>query len=253
MIDTHCHLYATEFDADREEVLDRVKIAGVERIFLPAINTETHQMMMQLADHSNGFCLPMMGLHPCYVNEHFKDELKAVENWLEKKKFYAIGEIGLDFYHSVEWKRQQYEVFEFQIELAKKYTLPIVIHSRSSMDACIKVLEEKNDIGLKGIFHCFGGDERQAKKIIDMGWMLGIGGVVTYKNAGLAKLLENISLDYMVLETDAPYLTPTPFRGKRNEPAYVKYVAEKIADIKKISVEEVIEVTTLNAKKIFSF
>lgn len=121
------------------------------------------------------------------------------------------------------------------------------------MDECIKVLEEKNDIGLKGIFHCFGGDERQAKKIIDMGWMLGIGGVVTYKNAGLAKLLENISLDYLVLETDAPYLTPTPFRGKRNEPAYVKYVAEKIADIKKISVEEVIEVTTLNAKKIFSF
>jgi TatD DNase family protein len=210
-------------------------------------------MMMQLAKNSEGYCLPMMGLHPCSVDAAFEAELQQVETWLQREKYYAIGEIGLDFYHSNEWKTQQLEAFVFQIELAKKYALPIVIHSRSSMDECIHAIEQKNETGLKGIFHCFGGDERQAKRIIDMGWMLGIGGVVTYKNAGLAKLMEGLPLENIVLETDAPYLTPVPFRGKRNEPSYIKYVAAKIAEIKNISIEEVISVTTANAKKIFSF
>jgi TatD DNase family protein len=210
-------------------------------------------MMMQLAKNTEGYCLPMMGLHPCSVDADFEAELQQVETWLQQEKYYAIGEIGLDFYHSTEWKTQQLEAFAFQIELAKKYALPIVIHSRSSMDECIHAIEQKNETGLKGIFHCFGGDERQAKRIIDMGWMLGIGGVVTYKNAGLAKLMEGLPLENIVLETDAPYLTPVPFRGKRNEPSYIKYVAAKIAEIKNISIEEVISVTTANAKKIFSF
>lgn len=253
MIDTHSHLYAVEFEADRDVMLEAAKQEGIERIFLPAIDGSTHYMMMQLAKNSEGYCLPMMGLHPCSVDAAFEAELQQVETWLQQEKYYAIGEIGLDFYHSNEWKTQQLEAFVFQIELAKKYALPIVIHSRSSMNECIHAIEQKNETGLKGIFHCFGGDERQAKRIIDMGWMLGIGGVVTYKNAGLAKLMEGLPLENIVLETDAPYLTPVPFRGKRNEPSYIKYVAAKIAEIKNISIEEVISVTTANAKKIFSF
>ncbi|MFN5325958.1 MAG: TatD family hydrolase [Bacteroidota bacterium] len=253
MIDTHCHLYAVEFEADRDVMLQAAKQEGIERIFLPAIDGSTHYMMMQLAKNTEGYCLPMMGLHPCSVDADFEAELQQVETWLQQEKYYAIGEIGLDFYYSTEWKTQQLEAFAFQIELAKKYALPIVIHSRSSMDECIHAIEQKNETGLKGIFHCFGGDERQAKRIIDMGWMLGIGGVVTYKNAGLAKLMEGLPLENIVLETDAPYLTPVPFRGKRNEPSYIKYVAAKIAEIKNISIEEVISVTTANAKKIFSF
>ena len=253
MIDTHSHLYAVEFEEDRSKVIERSKAVGIERIFLPAIDSETHELMMNFSRDSSGYCLPMMGLHPCSVDGNYEYELKQVEEWLVKEKFYAVGEIGLDFYHSIEWKDQQVDAFERQIALAKRYELPIIIHSRSSMDECINILERKNDIGLKGIFHCFGGDERQAKKIIDMGWMLGIGGVVTYKNAGLAKLMEVLPLENIVLETDAPYLAPVPHRGKRNEPAYIQWVAEKIASIKNIDLNEVITTTTGNAKKIFSF
>jgi TatD DNase family protein len=195
----------------------------------------------------------MMGLHPCSVGVDFENELEEVVSWLERDRFYAIGEIGLDFYHSTEWKLQQVEAFAFQIQLAKRYALPIVIHSRSSMDECIQTIAQEHDTDLKGIFHCFGGDLRQANRITEMGWMLGIGGVLTYKNAGLAKILEEISLENIVLETDAPYLSPVPFRGKRNEPSYIKYIAQKVADIKNISVQEVEALTNANAKKIFSF
>ena len=253
MIDTHSHLYAVEFEEDRSSVLERSKAIGIERIFLPAIDSETHDLMMHFSKGTAGYCLPMMGLHPCSVDVNYEDELRLVEEWLKKEKFYAVGEIGLDFFHSTEWKDQQMDAFERQIVLAKLYQLPIVIHSRSSMDECIQIIQQKNDVGLKGIFHCFGGDERQARKIIEMGWMLGIGGVVTYKNAGLAKLLEVLPLENIVLETDAPYLAPVPHRGKRNEPAYIQLVAEKIASLKNIEVQEVIAVTTNNAKKIFSF
>jgi TatD DNase family protein len=194
-----------------------------------------------------------MGLHPCYVDGNYKQELDLVESWLAKEPFAAIGEIGLDYYHSTEFNHQQVDAFSRQIKLALKYMLPIVIHTRSAMDDCIKMVEQEGQGQLKGIFHCFGGDERQAKKIIELGFMLGIGGVVTYKNAGLARVLENISLEHLVLETDAPYLTPVPFRGKRNESSYLRYVAEKLAEIKMVSVEEVEKVTTTNAKKIFGF
>lgn len=253
MIDTHCHLYALEFEADRQAILDAAKQEGVERIFLPAIDRSSHHMMMELATNAKGYCLPMMGLHPCSVGVNFENELEEVESWLERDRFYAIGEIGLDFYHSTEWKLQQVEAFVFQIQLAKRYALPIVIHSRSSMDECIQTIAQEHDTDLKGIFHCFGGDLRQANRITEMGWMLGIGGVLTYKNAGLAKILEEISLENIVLETDAPYLSPVPFRGKRNEPSYIKYIAQKVADIKNISVQEVEALTNANAKKIFSF
>lgn len=251
MIDTHSHLYSTDFDEDRKEMVARAKQAGVQRVYLPAIDSTTHDAMMQFAESHADFAIPMMGLHPCYVDVNYEKELALVETWLQKSTFAAIGEIGLDYYHSTEFKDQQIDVFKRQIQWAIQYELPIVIHTRSAMDETIKMVAEAGEGKVKGIFHCFGGDERQANKVIELGFMLGIGGVVTYKNAGLADLVVKIPLEWLVLETDAPYLTPVPFRGKRNESAYVRYVAEKIAQLKNISIEEVVEVTTANAKKVF--
>ena len=253
MIDTHSHLYLEEFRDDRQGMFDRARQAGVTRVYLPAINSESHEAMMETAAVSEGFCVAMMGLHPCYVETDYAKELELVEQWLQREKFAAIGEVGLDFYHSVEYRAQQVKVFRHQIQLAIQYDLPIVIHSRSSLDECIKMIAEHGKGKVSGIFHCYGGDERQARKIIDLGFMLGIGGVVTYKNAGLATLVTQLPLESMVLETDAPYLTPVPFRGKRNETAYIRYVAEKVASLKGIDFEEVDEITTQNAKKIFRF
>lgn len=251
MIDTHSHLYLHDFKEDLNEVLDRCQMAGVDKIYLPAINSGTHEAMMALAAAEQDRCIPMMGLHPCYVDAGYEQEILLVEGWLEKESFAAIGEIGLDFYHSTEFKQEQIDVFVRQMNLAMQYDLPIVIHSRSSMDECIKLIAEHGKGKIKGIFHCFGGDERQGKKIIELGFMLGIGGVVTYKNAGLAKVLESLPLDALVLETDSPYLTPVPFRGKRNESSYLTYVAAKIAEIKGVTPEEVAQATTNNSKKIF--
>jgi TatD DNase family protein len=251
MIDTHSHLYLPDFEEDLQAVIDRCKEVGIEKVYLPAIDSSTHDAMMALAAAESGWCIPMMGLHPCYVTADHSPEMQLVESWLAKEPFAAIGEIGLDFYHSTEFKQEQVDVFLRQMDLALQYELPIVIHSRSSMDECIKLIADHGKGQIKGIFHCFGGDERQARKIIDLGFMLGIGGVVTYKNAGLAKILEQLPLDALVLETDAPYLTPVPFRGKRNESSYLTHVAAKIAEIKGVSVEEVAQVTTNNSKKIF--
>lgn len=251
MIDTHSHLYLSDFEEDLKEVLDRCQVAGIDKIYLPAIDSSTHDSMMALAAKAKGYCLPMMGLHPCYVNADYRKEMSLVEAWLASDSYAAIGEIGLDFYHSTEFKQEQIDVFYWQMELAMQYNLPIVIHSRNSMDECIKLIAAHGKGRIEGIFHCFGGDERQGKKIIDLGFKLGIGGVVTYKNAGLAKVLESLPLDALVLETDSPYLTPVPFRGKRNESSYLTYIAAKIAVIKAVDIEAVVEVTTSNAKKIF--
>jgi TatD DNase family protein len=253
MVDTHSHLYADEFVEDLELVLERSRVAGISKVYLPAIDSHSHTQMINLADKHPDICIPMMGLHPCYVNEQYESELGIVRSWLDKRPFAAIGEIGLDFYHSVEFKTQQERAFQIQIEWALEKELPIVIHSRSSMDECIKMVAQHGKGKARGIFHCFGGDERQAKKVIELGFYLGIGGVVTYKNAGLAKIVEETSLEHLVLETDAPYLSPVPFRGKRNESSYVVHVAQKISELKKITIEEVDEITTANAKKIFSF
>lgn len=251
MIDTHSHLYSTDFDEDRDLMVARAKDAGVQKVYLPAIDSSTHEDMMQFAEANKGFAIPMMGLHPCYVDANYQQELAIVESWLKKSHFAAIGEIGLDYYHSTEFKEQQIDAFRQQIHWAKELNLPIVIHTRSAMDETIKMVAEEGQGKVKGIFHCYGGDERQALNIIELGCMLGIGGVVTYKNAGLADLVTKLPLESMVLETDAPYLTPVPFRGKRNESAYIKFVAEKIAQLKNLSFEEVVEVTTANAKKVF--
>lgn len=253
MIDTHCHLYSDEFIGDLNDVIERAKKAGIEKVYMPAIDSSTHESMIALADQYETYCIPMMGLHPCYVESNYEEELKLVEEWLGKRKFAAIGEIGLDYYHSVEYKSQQIDAFSKQISMAIAYDLPIVIHTRSSMEDCIRIVEEVGKGNISGIFHCFGGDERQAKRIIELGFMLGIGGVLTYKNAGLARVLKSVPLEAIVLETDAPYLSPVPFRGKRNEASYVQYVAEKISEIKSIPLEEVVNLTTVNAKKIFGF
>ena len=251
MIDTHSHFYLPDFQEDFQAVVDRCRSVGIEKIYLPAIDSSTHDAMMALAAAQPGWCIPMMGLHPCYVTADYQQEMNLVETWLSKQSFAAIGEIGLDFYHSTDFKQEQIDVFVRQMYLAMQYDLPIVIHSRSSIDDCIKLIDEHGKGKIKGIFHCFGGDERQARKIIDLGFMLGIGGVVTYKNAGLAKLIETLPLDALVLETDSPYLTPVPFRGKRNESSYLTYIAAKIAEIKGLAIEEVALATTNNSKKIF--
>lgn len=248
LIDTHCHVYLDEFDDDRAAVLQRAKDAGVERILMPAIDSTTHQKMLK-TEAENAFCQSMMGLHPCSVGENFEDELTQVRKFLESRRFWAVGEIGLDFYWDRTYEEQQYEAFRRQIALSLEFDLPIVIHSRNSIDECIATVKEFT--GVKGVLHCFSGGVEQAKEIMQLGMYLGIGGVATFKNGGLDKVLPQVGLSRVVLETDAPYLAPVPYRGKRNEPAYVKIVAEKLADMLQLNVDEVANVTTQNAEDLF--
>jgi TatD DNase family protein len=251
MIDTHTHLYAEEFKDDIDNVIQRAKNIGIQKFYLPAISSAEHAAMLQLEEKYPGECIAMMGLHPCYVKENYKEELQIVHDYLDKRNFCAIGETGLDFYWDKTFIAQQYDAFEQQMQLALKKKLSIIIHTRNAMQETINAVKPFADTGLTGIFHCFGDSYESAKQIIDMGFYLGIGGVLTYKNAGLPEVLKKIDLSHIVLETDAPYLSPVPFRGKRNESFYLKYIIEKLADIKKISVEEVSIITTENAKKIF--
>jgi TatD DNase family protein len=249
MIDTHAHIYLPEFDKDREQVILNAKNNGVERILMPAIDSSTHENMVKVEEEFEG-CISMIGLHPCSVKENYIEELAIVKKYLAKRNFIAIGEIGLDFYWDVSFKEQQYKAFEEQIQLAISNSLPIVIHSRNSIDECIEVV--KNFPKSKGVFHCFSGNEEQAKKIIDSDFMLGIGGVVSFKNAGLDKVIEKVGINNIILETDAPYLAPVPFRGKRNEPAYLKFVAEKLIDITGKTLKEIEGITTSNAERLFN-
>ena len=251
MIDTHCHLYLNDFKTDLSDIIKKAEAQGITRFYLPGIDSKEIDGMLFLEEQFPGKCFAMMGLHPCSVKENYLDELTIVKNWVRKRKFAAIGEIGLDFYWDKTFERQQYEAFRLQIELSLHHKLPIVIHTRNAMQETINVVKEFVPRGVRGIFHCFGGSYENAKEIIDAGFYLGIGGVVTYKNSGLDNVLDKIDLKHMVLETDSPYLTPVPFRGKRNESSYIKYVAEKLAEIKKMPVEEIDLVTTANAEKIF--
>ena len=207
--------------------------------------------MMALEAEFPEHCFAMMGLHPCYVKENVALELEHVRSWLDKRDFVAIGEIGLDFYWDKTFTHQQYEAFDIQMQWALELNRPIVIHTRNAMQETINRVKPFAQKGLKGIFHCFSGSTESAKQIIDLGFLLGIGGVITYKNAGLPEVLENVSLEHIVLETDAPYLTPVPFRGKRNESSYLSFIITKLAEVKGISEEEVARITTLNAEMIF--
>ena len=247
-IDTHSHIYLPEFDSDRAQLLEAAEAAGVKRIYLPAIDSSTHKRMLQTESNFPG-CISMMGLHPCSVKQDYAKEMDVIKAYLAQRRFVAIGEIGLDFHWDKTFTQQQYEAFHQQITLALQHKLPIAIHSRNAIDECIDVVA--NYPSLRGVFHCFSGNEVQARKIMELNFFLGIGGVVTFKNSGLDKVITAIGLSSLVLETDAPYLAPVPFRGKRNEPSYTKLVAEKIASLVQVSLEEVAATTTRNAEKLF--
>lgn len=251
IIDTHCHLYLPDFVEDIAAIIKRAENEGVNQFYLPAIDSEVVTAMLNLEAKYTGQCHAMMGLHPCSVKDNYADEMKLVEDWLAKRSFAAVGEIGLDYYWDKTFVKEQAACFHQQIEWALQYKRPIVIHSRESLPDCIAIVKEHQQGSLTGIFHCFTGTYEQAKEIIDTGLYLGIGGVLTYKNSGLGDLLKNIPLEHLVLETDAPYLTPVPFRGKRNESSYLKYVVAKLAEVKGVDVEEVARVTTANAQKVF--
>ena len=251
LIDTHCHLYVEEFKNDVDAVITRAQAQGVEQFYLPGIDSESIPAMLALEASYPGVCKAMTGLHPCYVKENYLQELNIVQHWLEQRDFPAIGEIGLDYYWDTSFKTQQQEAFETQMGWALERNLPIVIHTRNAMQETIEMVKPFAAKGLKGIFHCFSGSYESAKQIVDMGFLLGIGGVITYKNAGLPKALEKIGVAHLVLETDAPYLSPVPFRGKRNEPSYLMHIAESLAVTKGITVAELASLTTANAIALF--
>ncbi|HTL81748.1 MAG TPA: TatD family hydrolase [Bacteroidia bacterium] len=255
--DTHAHLYSVKFLADRPDMMKRAFAAGVGRIFLPAIDSETHEDLLKLADAHPGKCFPMMGIHPCSVApDSIEKEFALMLEYFSKRDFVAVGEIGIDLYWDKAQLKLQEEYFAKQIDLAIEKDLPIVIHSRNAFQECYEIVKEKKSTAgggkLSGIFHCFGDGIPEAEKVIALGgFMLGIGGVLTFKNSGLDKVVEHVGMEHLVLETDAPYLAPVPYRGKRNESSYIVEVAKKIAEIKKISAEEVAAITTENSKKLF--
>lgn len=251
MIDTHTHIYLPEFDTDRDLIIQNAKNKGVKQLYLPNIDSTSIVTIIEVCKKYPDYCFPMMGLHPGSVKENYSEELEIIEQWLLKEKFYAIGEIGLDLYWDKTYIEEQKIVFIKQMELAQQHNLPVIIHIRNAFDEIFTILDNMKKIP-QGIFHCFSGNIGQAEKAINMGFLLGIGGVVTFKNSGLQKIVQTAGLKNLVLETDAPYLAPTPFRGKRNEPAYLKYIAEKIAELTNTSTEEVIQVTTDNSLKIFT-
>jgi TatD DNase family protein len=250
--DTHTHLYSEEFDQDRDEMMQRALDSGVSRFFIPAIDSSCTQSMYDLADKYPNNVFLMMGLHPTYVKENFTEELQHVADELAKRKFYAVGEIGIDLYWDKTYLEQQQTAFRQQIQLAKKYKLPIVIHCREAFDEIFEILEEEKGDDLFGIFHCFTGTYEQALQAISYNMKLGIGGVATFKNGKIDQFLSKIDLQHIVLETDAPYLSPVPFRGKRNESSYLPLVVSKLATIYQCSEEEIAAVTTENSKVIFS-
>ena len=251
--DSHTHLYAEEFGNDLDAVMQRAQEQNVSHLFLPAIDSAYHEKMLKVAQKYSAQCYPMMGLHPTSVKQNYLDELNIVSDYLANPglKFYAIGEMGIDLYWDKTFEKEQRLAFGYQLDLAVKHGLPLVIHTRNSMDIALSMVEERHDTRLRGVFHCFSGNTNQAQRAIRLGFMLGIGGVVTYKNSGLQTVVEHTGLEHLLLETDAPWLPPVPHRGQRNEPAYIPLIAQKIADLKKVSLERVAEATTGNALRVF--
>lgn len=251
LTDTHTHLYYETDPAKLAEMMQRSLDNQVSRLFLPNVDSKSIPLVFKLAEQYPQNCFPMLGLHPCDVKEDFSEELGHIFKEASLRKIYAIGEIGIDLYWDKSTLSIQEEAFRTQIGWAKQMNLPIVIHCREAFDEIFSILDELKDDKLRGIFHCFTGDAAQAEKVIGLGFYLGIGGVLTYKNSGLDKVVQNISLDHLVLETDSPYLTPVPFRGKQNESSYLVYVAQKLADLKQIPIEELAEITSRNSEKVF--
>jgi TatD DNase family protein len=250
-IDTHTHLYSEEFDTDRTAMVERAIALGVDKLLLPNIDENSIDAMLRLEAEFPGQVYAMMGIHPCYVTTEVDAQLALVRSWFEKRAFVGVGEIGLDFYWDKSLLDQQYKAFREQLKLAREYKLPVSIHSREATREAIDEVRQLQDGNLSGVFHCFSGTLEEAREVIDLGFYLGIGGVVTFKKAGLDKLLEAIDLEHVVLETDSPYLAPVPFRGKRNESSYIPLIGEKIANIKNLKIEEVAVITSSNAGKLF--
>mgnify|MGYP001946649259 CR=1 FL=1 len=249
--DTHTHLYSEQFDEDRKETIERAISAGVTRFFIPAIDSDYTQKMLDLECEFPENIFLMMGLHPTHVKENVEEELALIKEWIDKRKFYAIGEIGIDLYWDKTYLKQQQYAFRKQIQWAKERKMPINIHCRNAFDEVFEILEEEKAEELFGIFHCFTGNLEQAKQAVSLNMKLGIGGVVTFKNGKIDKFLNEIPLSEIVLETDAPYLAPTPYRGKRNESSYLVNVIDKLAEIYDVSAEEIAQTTTQNSKDVF--
>lgn len=252
MIDTHAHIYASEFDNDRDQVVERALAQGIEKILLPNIDLESIEPMLKTEAAYPEVCRSMMGLHPCYVDNNVKQTLEVIHSWFTKHNFIAVGEIGIDLYWDKTYKAEQELAFTTQLNWAKEMNLPVVIHTRDSIQETLSLLEKEQDGSLSGVFHCFGGNVEEAKAINDLGFHLGLGGVTTFKNGGMDKVIPHLNMDYIVLETDCPYLAPVPHRGKRNEPSYIPLIAERIASLTELSVEDVIRVTDKNVNQLFS-
>jgi len=251
-IDTHAHLYSDQFDDDRNEMLQRTKNAGIEKVFLPNVDLSSVEGMHSLEDHSDGYCISMMGLHPCSVKEDYVEVLASLKSWFDKRSYAAVGEIGIDLYWDKTTFDIQVEAFKIQLGWANQYQLPVSIHSRDSTREILDVLHTQKGTLTGGVLHCFTGTVDEALEAIDLGFFLGFGGSSTYKNTTLIPVIEKIPLENIVLETDAPYLTPVPYRGKRNESSYIPVIAQRIAEIRALSIEEVAVATTNNAKRLFS-
>lgn len=251
LVDTHAHLYSTQFNADRKEMVQRLKATGVARVFLPNIDEESISPMWELCREWPGIFLPMMGLHPCHVGEDYEEVLDRIQEELRRQDYCAVGEIGLDAFWDKSSLPRQEVAFRRQIRWAKETELPIVIHSRDTLDDCIRIVREEKAESIGGIFHCFTGSSEQAQAIIDLGFYLGVGGVYTFKSSNLKDALSCIPIDYLVLETDAPYLAPVPHRGKRNESSYIQLVASRLAEDRGMTLEEVAIATTKNAERVF--
>ncbi|MFB9214030.1 TatD family hydrolase [Vibrio sinaloensis] len=251
MIDTHAHIYASEFDNDRDEVVQRALQQGVERILMPNIDLNSIAPMLQTEAAYPDICRSMMGLHPCYVDANVNQTLETVRAWFEKHSFIAVGEIGIDLYWDKTYKAEQEMAFTTQLNWAKELNLPVVIHTRDSIEETLGLLEKEQDGSLRGVFHCFGGSLEEAKAINGLGFHLGLGGVSTFKNGGMDKVIPHLDMDYVILETDSPYLAPVPHRGKRNEPAYVSLVLQRISELRNCPVNEISNITNKNVKSLF--
>lgn len=251
LVDSHAHIYSEEFKEDQAAAVAKAAAAGVEKIYMPNIDHTSIDAMLETEAAFPGQCIPMMGLHPTYVKKDFERELYLVEEWLNKRPFAAVGECGIDLYWDKTFFSQQQEALKVQLELAKKHALPIVLHTRDSFDETYELVAAAQDGTLRGIFHCFSGTVEQAVKVKELNFLMGIGGVATFKNGGLDKVLPHVTLEDLVLETDCPYLAPVPYRGKRNEPAYIPLVLKRVAELMQKTEEEVAHITTQNALNLF--
>ncbi|MDO9614911.1 MAG: TatD family hydrolase [Bacteroidota bacterium] len=251
LIDTHSHIYSTDFIHDRDEIIQRAYSNDVRKIILPNIDSSSVKNLLDMVDTYPHICIPLMGLHPTSVNHDYQEELQVVEYWLKKRKFYGIGEIGIDLYWETSFLEEQIHAFRFQLKLAREYQLPVVIHVRDSFEQVYNVLLEGKDKNLTGVFHSFSGTIEQAQLVIDLGFKIGVNGIITFKKSGLDEVISKIDPSNLLLETDSPYLTPVPFRGKRNESSYLVHIAQKIADLHQLTVGEIAKITTENARKLF--